>query len=97
MNWPWSWFRKKPSKTGWEFIGDADNPENIPSWVLGEFGSIPGSHGTMVVDHPELYTGKLYFEGRTFRYCIDLDDDCKVYRRLRRKRRANRTKGQRRT
>ena len=92
MNWPWNWFGRKLNKSGWEFIGDPGNPENIPNWVLREIGSIPGSHGTMVIDYPDLYTGKLYFKGRTFRYCIDLDDGCKVYRKLRRKRRANHPK-----
>ncbi len=68
----------------WEFIGDNRNTAKIPQWVLDKFASIPGSHGTRLIDYPEP-GGQLRFKGRTFRYRIDMGNQSwTVYRRLRR-------------
>lgn len=69
----------------WERIGDNTNIKNVPRWVIDAFGSISGSHGTMLIDYPEP-GGKVSFKGRTFRYRIHMaNQSWTVYRRLRRK------------
>ena len=79
--WP---FKKKNRMSKWEFIGDNTDSKRIPEWVLKGFGSIPGSHGTRLIDYPDPTIGSLHFKGRTFRYRIDMEESSwTVYRRLR--------------
>ena len=67
----------------WELIGTNRNPQGIPPWVLSAFGSMPGSHGTMLIDYPEPGMS-IYLNGKTFRYRIDMGDQSwRVHRRRR--------------
>ncbi len=78
------WSLKKDGKASeWERIGDNRNIAEVPQWVLTAFAKEPGSHGTRLIDYPELGY-RLEYKGRTFRYRIDMGKQSWiVYRRLR--------------
>ena len=64
-------FLGRNSGRKWEFIGSNRDTTRIPRWVISAFAEMPGSHGTRLIDYPE--PGEcLYFNGKTYRYRIDM-------------------------
>lgn len=77
--WP---FRRDPTK--WELIGTNRNIDGIPRWVMSAFAHMPGSQGTLLIEHPDP-GHRIYLKGRTYRYRIDLGNQAwSVYRKRRR-------------
>ena len=72
-----------PDPKSWQRIGDNRNTNRVPDWVISAFASMPGSHGTRLIDYPE--PGMIVrFKGKTYRYRIDMGEQSwEVYRRLR--------------
>ncbi len=74
---------RRRRRSSWERIGDSQNTTKIPQWVLTRFANEGGSHGTRLIDYPDAGR-RLIYEGRTYRYVINMGDQSwVVYRRLR--------------
>ena len=69
----------------WQRIGTNRDVSRVPQWVISAFASMPGSHGTRLIDYPEPGMS-VQFKGKTYRYRIDMGKQSwEVHRRLRKR------------